>query len=170
VMCQWLPIYGMTQDLVASVMATFAKAFPHILVFESVEGFDLLLIGSKRPLLLHPKKMEMRWVSPDLREELAAIGIESGVDLAGRFLMGKEGIRRFSPYAVVNTDDNGYIEYGAPRALHLRTANRNNASLSKASEGIASYLDSDGWGDAEKVRLRKALLHRNELSILESLP
>jgi len=142
VMCQWLPIYGMSENLVASVIRTFNEVFPQIMIFESVEGFDLLLIGTDNELTLDPQKMESRWRNRELQKELAGMEIESGLDLVARFLMGREGAKKFAHGAVINTDDNGYIEFGAPRSLHLKTAGRNDARLSQSSEGLLPYLSS----------------------------
>ncbi len=162
VMCQWLPIYGMSGGLVASVMATFAQVFPQVMVFESVEGFDLLLIGSQKKFALDPREIQRRWQQRELREELAGIGIRRGVDLVARFLMGTVGVRAFSQGAVINSDDNGYLEFEAPKSLHLRTAERNDRALSLASEGINRYLRGGVWTEVDRERLRAGFEARGE--------
>ena len=158
-MCQWLPIYGMSRDLVASVMATFASVFPEVLVFESAEGYDLLLIGSQEAVTLSAEGMQSRWRNDDLRRELASIGIRDGVDMIGRFLMGTSGVRSFSAGAVYNTDDNGYVEFRAPLSLHLKTAEANDRALSESSEGVLPHLSPEMLDQS----LRAALAARFEL-------
>ncbi len=143
VMCQWLPIYGMTRALVASIIHTFHSVFPQIMIFESVEGYDLLLIGSNDPIYLSSRHLEERWNRDELRKELGDIGISRGIDLAGRFLMGNQGAREFGEAATINRDGNGYLEFQAPISLHLRTADENHTFLVSASEGILPYLVSE---------------------------
>lgn len=169
VMCQWLPIYGMTGELVASVMRTFASVFPHVMVFESIEGYDVLMIGSMTPRLLDPKKLESRWKNAALRKSLAAIGIRSGLDLVGRFTMGKAGIRRFVGNAPENTDGNGFVEFRAPQALHLRTAAQNNRKLSRASVGFEDYLETSKLTRVQIDLLREQLLKRGETQAAKEL-
>jgi spermidine synthase len=169
VMCQWLPIYGMSFELVASVMKTFASVFPHAMLFESQEGSDVLLVGSESPLLLDAARIEERWSSQKLRADLRSIGILSGLDLVARFRMGQKGIARLAEGAVMNTDDNGYLEYGAPLSLHLRTARRNNRLLSDFSEGIGDYLAPSMRTDVIRSGLAGRFAARGEPRLGESL-
>jgi spermidine synthase len=154
VMCQWLPIYGMSKVVVASILKTFQEVFPQVLVFESVENYDLLLIGSTTRISLDPRRFEHRWKNEALKKELGLIHISSGWDLIGKFLMGEEGVASVSSGAVINTDQNGYVEYRAPLSLHLRTASSNSHWLSEATEGITPYL----WNNVSHRE-------KNELSV-----
>ncbi|MFH1262255.1 MAG: hypothetical protein V1495_02255 [Pseudomonadota bacterium] len=169
VMCQWLPIYGMAHELVASVMRTFADVFPHVLVFESIEGYDLLMLGSFEPIRMQPHAVDSRWTSGELRKELEGIRITTGLDLIGRFTMAEKGIRQFAGDVSLNTDDNGLLEYGAPKSLHLRTAKENNARISRSSAGFEGYLDRSILGRDEIGRLREKVLQRHEIHLAEEL-
>ncbi len=166
VMCQWLPIYGMSTELVSSVMKTFHSVFPHVLVFESIEGFDLLMIGSFDAVSLDPRKMESRWGNLELQRELTSIGITKGVDLIGRFILGAQGLERFSSSGVINTDDNGYLEFRAPLDLHLKTAGLNDRLLSQATEGIGPYLNIEEFSKFDQHRLIERFKDRKEQRLI----
>ena len=52
---QWVQIYQLSTESLRSVLATYHKVFPHVLVFRVGglnKGKDLMLIGSNRPLNL----------------------------------------------------------------------------------------------------------------------
>lgn len=169
VMCQWLPIYGMSHDLVASVLKTFSDVFPHVLVFESIEDYDLLMIGAGSAPRLDPGRIESRWRDPALKKELARIRIFSGLDLVGRFAMGKKGIRRFAGNVPLNTDTNGLLEFGAPKSLYLRTAKENGALLSQASAGFEGYLEKGGLTREDLLKLKAKMEQRGEIHLAEAL-
>jgi len=76
--------------------------------------------------------------------------------------MGKEGIRKFSRLSVVNTDDNGYVEFRAPKTLHLKTAQENDRLLSISSDGFALHLDPRTKSEKMMEGLRKRLINRGE--------
>jgi len=167
VMCQWLPIYGMSPELVASVMKTFHGVFPHLLVFESIEGFDLLMIGSFEGIRLDPREIESRWKSEELISELRSIGIENGVDLVGKFILGTQGSRAFSSSARINTDDNGYLEFRAPLDLHLKTAGTNDRLLSQATDGISAYLETGNLSPQDRLNLGQLFRRRGESRLVK---
>ena len=167
VMCQWLPIYGMSRTLVGSILKTFASVFGHVLVFESVEGYDLLLIGSEGNIYLHPDLTSSRWTSPLLKRELAEIGLNRGIDLLGRFLMGPEGIARFAGEAPLNTDDNAFVEFRAPLSLHQRTAEMNDRILSKSAEGILAHLGPTAKTQTYRRELAERFRNRGEDRLAE---
>jgi len=96
VFVQWLQIYQLSTESLRSVLATYQKVFPHVLVFRVGgldKGKDLLLVGSQRPLTLDRLPEETRsWlVCDETKLGPAVVG------------------------AKVNTDDNMYIEMTVPR-------------------------------------------------------
>jgi hypothetical protein len=116
-----------------SVLATYLKVFPHVLMFRYVgvnKGKDLLLVGSKRPLTLDR-----------LPERLPNVG--SMVQTARRDLKSEEAeIRswlvcdetKLGPAvagAKINTDDNMHIEMTVPREA-FRPLMRENAEWVEA--------------------------------------
>jgi spermidine synthase len=114
VFVQWVQIYQLSNESLRSVLATYQKVFPHVLVFRvggSNKGKDLLLVGSNRPLTVDrlPEQAEIKsWFVCD--------ETKLGPAVAG---------------AKINTDDNMYIEMTVPREA-FRPLMRGNAEWIEA--------------------------------------
>jgi spermidine synthase len=117
VFVQWLQIYQLSTESLRSVLATYFRVFPHVLVFR-VGGFnkgkDLLLLGSTRPMYLD--RVAERFADRRVQAELARVDVRSATDVISWFI-GDEW--RFGRGALagarINTDDNMYIETTVPR-------------------------------------------------------
>ena len=57
---QWIQAVLPRPQQVRSIVAGFHRAFPHVLVFETLQGVDLLLVGSEQPLLLDTAAIDRR--------------------------------------------------------------------------------------------------------------
>ena len=115
VMCQWLPLYELDLENVRSVMATFAEAFPHTTVWEAT--FDVLLIGSDKPLRVDLEDLERRIAAPKVARQLGRVGLGDALSFLGEFLIDEDGHRRYCEGGRVNTDDNLYLEFSAPFSI-----------------------------------------------------
>ena len=90
---QWVQIYQLSTESLRSVLATYQKVFPHVLVFRVNKSKDLLLVGSDRAVNLDRLDGEVRsWFVCDETKLAPAV--------AG---------------AQINTDDNMHIEMTVPR-------------------------------------------------------
>ena len=90
---QWVQIYQLSTESLRSVLATYQKVFPHVLVFRVNKSKDLLLVGSNRAVNLDRLDGEVRsWFVCDETKLAPAV--------AG---------------AQINTDDNMHIEMTVPR-------------------------------------------------------
>jgi spermidine synthase len=122
---QWVQTYCLTPENLRSILAAFHRSFPHVLVFETLNGVDLQLIGSDRPLVLDLATLDRRtsplWISANL----AGVGIRSSVDIAAMLQTGGEALTDVVRGAAVNTDDSGIVEFAAPKALYLDTQDAN---------------------------------------------
>jgi len=113
---QWLQIYQLSTDSLRSVLATFHKTFPHVLVFRvegAWKGKDLLLVGSKSSLTLD--RIEERISDPRISAELARVNIKSEADLRAWYVCDETRLAPAVAGAVINTDDNMHIETTVPR-------------------------------------------------------
>ncbi len=105
VVCQWVQLYGMGPDELRGLLRTFRHVFPDAVLFETIEGSDVLLIGgagdavARRPDLPVPPLL--------LADELAGVAGEGWL----------------------NTDDRPRVEWAAPRWLHYDTGPANAAAL-----------------------------------------
>lgn len=113
---QWVQIYQLSTESLRSVLATYHKVFPHVLVFRVGglnTGKDLLLIGSNQPLNLD--RLAERVADPRIATELARVDLKSEADVRGWFVCDESKLGPAVAGAKINTDDNMHIEMTVPR-------------------------------------------------------
>jgi spermidine synthase len=113
---QWVQIYQMSTESLRSVLATYSRVFPHVLVFRVGglnKGKDLLLVGSLRPLSLD--QLSPRIADPRIAAELARINLRSEGDVRAWFVCDESRLGPAVAGARINTDDNMHIETTVPR-------------------------------------------------------
>lgn len=141
---QWLQLYGMEPSHLKALVRTFHSVFPHLLIFQTAEG-DLLLLGSGRPLVIDLERLAQRMLAPKIASDLARVGIRDPLDLLVKFRLGSAEIDAYVGLSgPLNTDDNGLIEFAAPKSLSLETASVNVKELRQASRGVAGYVSPMG--------------------------
>jgi len=116
VFVQWLQIYQLSTDSLKSVLATYHKVFPHVLVFRvggAGKGKDLILVGSKRPLNLD--LVAQRVADERIAKEIARVNLKSEADVRSWFLCDESKLGPAVAGATINTDDNMHIETTVPR-------------------------------------------------------
>lgn len=123
---QWVQMYGMDEEDLQSLIATFADVYPHVHLFMTVEDGDLVMLGSSQPFepnLAVYRSALARW--PDMEDELATVELKDPTKLLSTWQMDRDVLRRFSARAGLNTDDNMRIEYSAPLNLGRDTTKEN---------------------------------------------
>lgn len=168
---QWLQLYGMEPLYLRALVRTFHSVFPHLLIFQTAEG-DLLLLGSERPLVIDVKRLAQRIQAPKIAKDLTRVNVKDPLDLLVKFRLGSEEIETYVGSGPLNTDDNGLIEFAAPKSLYLETASVNVKELRQASRGVSGYVNQMG-GPKDRVAfflgLAKRYLLANELEEAERL-
>jgi len=113
---QWVQIYQLSTESLRSVLATYHKVFPHVLVFRvagSSRGKDLLLIGSNERLSLDG--LSQRLADQRMTAELARVNVRSEADVRSWFVCDESRLGPAVAGARINTDDNMHIETTVPR-------------------------------------------------------
>lgn len=113
---QWVQIYQLSTESLRSVLATYQKVFPHVLVFRVgglSNGKDLLLVGSNRPLNLD--RLSERFHDPRMAAELARVDLKSEADIRSWYVCDESRLGPAVAGAKINTDDNMHIEMTVPR-------------------------------------------------------
>jgi len=113
---QWVQIYQLSTESLRSVLATYHKVFPHVLVFRVGglnKGKDLLLIGSNQPMNLD--RLAERLKDPRMTAELARVDLKSEADIRGWYVCDESRLGPAVAGAKINTDDNMHIEMTVPR-------------------------------------------------------
>lgn len=113
---QWLQIYELAPERIASVIKTFQSVFPQLWVFSAhPESNDLLMVGSASPIRLPWNQLNARYHAFQKDMLLAEVNRPEG--LLALLLFNHVDVEAHRPTPVLNTDDNGLIEFGAPRDL-----------------------------------------------------
>jgi spermidine synthase len=139
VFCQWLQLYKISPDNLRSILGTFHRVFPHILVFQ-VENYDLLILGSLEPLYIDMARLQERMYRPQVQDDLQRINFQSASSLLVHFVLGTQEVPSFVKNAPINTDDNALLEFSAPLTLYLDTSEANFQELFQYSQGPTLYL------------------------------
>ena len=115
IFCQWFHLYGMSEDSTRSLIATFRQVFPHVVAFRDR---DLILIGARQPLRFSWETLQRFYRTPAIRESLTQAEMRFPSDVLASMTLDNDGSEAFSVNAVLNTDDNMFLELHAPRSLY----------------------------------------------------
>jgi spermidine synthase len=170
VMCQWLPLTGLSREDVRSVAATFAEVFPHTSLWQS--SHDVLLIGSVDPLPVELASLRERLQAPKVRAQLAAQGLDDPIAFLADQGMDDAMLREYVAGAAINSDDNVRLEFSSPlsigdpdlRGITLRV-NRARSALAASGEAPVVGLDAE-----ERAQLAAARHAKNQLVIAQVTP
>lgn len=135
VFVQWLQVYQLSNESLRSVLATFQKVFPHVMVFRvggNSQGKDLVLVGSRVPLSLDRIAERMR--EPRISAELSRVGMKSEADVRAWYVCDERRLSPATDGAVINTDDNMHVETTAPREAFLPLRKTNEAWIESLVE------------------------------------
>ncbi len=137
VVCQWIHLYGMTEESTRSLVGTFREVFPHVMIFKDR---DLIMLGSRQPLELSMRRLQAFFDEPGIRESLEEAAIQYPADILVTLRLDEDGAYAFSEGAPLNTDDNMRIELAAPKSLYQDRIDAILADMSKYSASIFKHL------------------------------
>ncbi|MDI7268180.1 MAG: PQQ-binding-like beta-propeller repeat protein, partial [Myxococcota bacterium] len=150
--CQWVQLYEMSEESVASIMRTFASAFPHVRVFSaSPQASDVIMIGSDDPIPIDIRRLRAALARRDAAEVFAPdrTEIAGADDIVARLIMADRAeLLEFAGRATINTDDNAFIEFQAPLDM-IRFARSDDAVVARL------YGKAWRWGRIDLRRMRE---------------
>jgi spermidine synthase len=118
--CQWVQAYGLSEESLLMILATYSEVFPNALVFRS--GLpDIILIGSMEPIDMDAFKIDARLSNlQSLKNRLEIFGIHDTLSfLLTTYVMGTEQLEEMTAgYGLINTDDRPILEFAAPIDLY----------------------------------------------------
>jgi len=122
VYCQWVQLYEMSPENIKTIYRTFASQFRYVVAFAAEElSSDTILVGSDAPIALDLDKLTTAMSDPKIKRELDRALVYSPYHVLSRVLFAsKDEVMHFAgnaPPAVLNTDDNMWIELRAPEDL-----------------------------------------------------
>ena len=102
----WINLFSMDVEILKSVMNTFYKVFPRGAVFAVLMDGEMILAGSKQPLVLDRKRVEKVLKQDDYKKALNHHGVMQPEDILQYYLFDREQALRLSQGAEIVTDDN----------------------------------------------------------------
>ena len=119
-MSQWIPLYELTTEDIAGIVRTFSEVFPEVSAW--VTGYDMVLLGTLKPLAIDPRLLRSRIAREPVDSLLRGIGVPDAESLLGCYFAGKETLAELASRAPRTiTDDQPWIEFTAPRSALLST-------------------------------------------------
>ena len=139
IVCQWLPLYELTPENVRSVVKTFQEHFPYTMLWLTQD--DAEIVGSNAPIVIDEAALSRRIAEPTIAGDLTRVMMGSAADFLSYFVMGTEGMKTFGRSAIVNTDDNLYLEFSAPYSIGKFGVMKDNiTAIIQNRENILPYL------------------------------
>jgi spermidine synthase len=138
IMCQWLPIYELSIDDLKSVVRTFSQNFKYTMTW--MTQYDAEIIGSNSPIVINEEELERRIGYDPIAKDLRPVMMGSATDFLSYFVMGSAGMAAFGKDAVINTDDNLYLEFSTPISVGKNLTGVNVAAISDHRESIIPYI------------------------------
>jgi spermidine synthase len=149
VLCQWFHLYGMSEESTRSLLATFRRAFPHVVAFEDR---DLILLGSRKPIAISVERLNQLYRSKEIGESLARAGLKYPSDVLVSLRLDSRGVEAYAGDAPMNTDDNMRLELRAPRTLYRDDVESILAAMERYPPDVVSQLTdmpSEAWVRSE---------------------
>jgi spermidine synthase len=151
VIAQWLPIYELTPQDLASVVRTFQQHFPHTMLW--LTHYDAVMVGSNAAFVIDEAEIERRIAEPAIAGDLRKVTMGSATDLLSYFVMGTEGMTRFGQHGTLNTDDRLYLEFSAPFSIANPVVMAANVeAIAARRESILPYLKPAADAEAREAQ------------------
>ncbi len=114
-MCQWVPLVALSEENIKSIVATFAENFKFVSVWSTYA--DLVLVGSDSSIDLSMERLAERISEPDVNRQLRWANFGDPMKFMSRLRVETSGVKIFSENAIINTDDNLYLEFSSPLSI-----------------------------------------------------
>jgi spermidine synthase len=118
VYAQWIQLYELAPEHLRALVRSFSEAFPNVLIFtSSSRGMDLVLLGREQPWELPLRKLVERANNGQVEEVLQSVGVGGGLDILSLVAVTPSEAMAFTGPGLLNSDDNGLIEFSAPKDM-----------------------------------------------------
>lgn len=113
----FLPFGGLPEPFLKGVLATFLHTFPDgsVWYLNNYPTHYFLLVGSTRPLRVDWRSFRDRLAAPAVRDDLASIGLADPYRLLASYLGDGRTLAPSISGARLNSVDDPWVEFGAPR-------------------------------------------------------
>jgi len=159
VMCQWVPLHRMPLSAFKMIIRTFINSFPHTTLWYKYTSDFIVLIGTRKKLLIDFKSFSKRMQCEQVKLDLETIDMTDPFALLDSFMMSEETLRKYVGKGLIHTDNNPYMEFSAPKCVGTETTYLNLQSIAKWREPVFPFLTNIGENEQE-VSTVKAMLQK----------
>jgi spermidine synthase len=117
VLVQWIHTYESSDELIKLIVRTLRDTFPHATTWLGPQ--DLVLVASRKPLKFDAERVAARLAHPDVKADLARVGLGDVFALLSKQVHSEQGQLEFAGPGPINTDDHNLLEYASPIAFFL---------------------------------------------------
>lgn len=160
--CQWIQLYELSLPSIKALFRTFAAVFPHVVVFAADPlSSDTVMIGSFEPISIDLERIEKLWSDPRVRNAMGVAAVREPQEMIGRIIFASRSeVMKWTAGGRVNTDDNAFIEFSAPRDLIGYEKHERSAGELYAEDWKFGKLDGllAGYGEGSEAGSRYAEL------------
>lgn len=153
------------------VLKTFQSAFPYSLLWMAPNCINkqVVLMGFTEPIKFDFQAIEKKFSDPQIKNDLAAVNINSPYDLLDCLVLDPQGIEQISKDAPLNSDDHPILEFSR-RAIRSRDmcAAQNLAKILNRRPDIGALL-TNLPEDSEMKKVVEENLGRHELASTDFL-
>ncbi len=164
----WMPLHGIRLAEVKVIVRSIREAFPYTYIWHTSVGRNewCIVHGMRQPLRIDYDRFAREAAIPEVRQDLAQIGLDSPDTLLALLLYDHEAVNKWlRDVDQLNTDDNGYLEFVGPRGVfQFRNARTLNFLLTfpdfvlSAGGCILDYVVGPGGDGAPwRQRIRREL-------------
>ena len=107
---QWVNLFNMDATTLRSILQAYFQVFPHGFTFAKTDTGDLLLFGSKQPLVFDYRRIEQRMRLPGVKSALAAHQINRPEGLLWYFALSRKEALIAAGDTLPNTDTRIFSE------------------------------------------------------------
>jgi hypothetical protein len=110
IFAQWVNLFNMDATTLRSILQAYFQVFPHGFTFVNKTPGDLLLFGSKQPLVFDYRRIEKRMRMPRIKRALAAAKVRRPEALLWYFALSRAEALTAAADMPPNTDTRIYSE------------------------------------------------------------
>ncbi|MGE0615752.1 MAG: hypothetical protein AB7P04_08925 [Bacteriovoracia bacterium] len=121
VACAWISLMGLDVESLRTLLRTFRSVFPHasLWYFDHLPSSYALLIGTPRPLRLSARRLLEHFHIPEVRADLADIGIEHPYQIPHFLYLADDDYARVAGQGPLHTDDRPILEFSTATTTHF---------------------------------------------------
>ncbi len=114
---QWLPLHLVGPEDARSITHTFDQVFPEFSVWNSFLTRIVMLVGSRKPMLLDKNHFETLMDNPQIKQLAVEMKVNSFLDFADFFITDGKHLSPFLEEAGEITDDSPLLEFSSVSLL-----------------------------------------------------